>query len=161
MNHDILAKKLYLYGARNMELKWFKSYLSNRQQLCKVNGISSNLQDIECGVPHGSCIGPLIFLLFINDMPLPLHHSKPINDQFFENALYGASLNSFHILLLCLGLMGVTTRKTLGKLQKLQNRGIRIIANSAYDVSVGILLRQLRLPSISNIIKQESAKHGL
>ena len=75
-NHAILAKKLYLYGVRNTESKWFQSYLSDRQQLCKVNGISSNLQFIKCGVPQGSCLGPLLFLLFINDMPLSLHNSK-------------------------------------------------------------------------------------
>ena len=52
------------------------------------------------------------------------------------------------------GSCGATTRKTL---DKLQNRAIRIITNSAYDVSVGPLLKQLQLPSISDIIKQESA----
>ena len=41
VDHDILAKKLYLYGVRNTKLKWFHSYLNDRQQLCKVNGIAS------------------------------------------------------------------------------------------------------------------------
>ena len=70
VDHEIPAKKLYLYGARNTELKWILSHLDDRQQLCKFNGISSNLQYIKFGVPQGSCLGPLIFLLFINDMPL-------------------------------------------------------------------------------------------
>ena len=76
VDHDILAKKLYLYGVRNTEWKWFHSYLNDRQQLCKVNGISSNVQYIKCGVPQGSCLGPLLFLALINDMPLSLHVSK-------------------------------------------------------------------------------------
>ena len=76
VDYDILAEKLYLYGVRNMELKWFKSYVNDRQQICKVNGISSNLQYIKCGVPQGSCLWLLLFLLFINDMPLSLHDSK-------------------------------------------------------------------------------------
>ena len=56
--------------------KWFKSYLNDKEQLCKVNGISSNLQYTKCSVPQGSCIGPLLYLLFINYMPLSLHDSK-------------------------------------------------------------------------------------
>ena len=76
VDQAILARKLYFYGAGNTEPKWFQSYLSDRQQLCKVNGISSNLLYIKCGVPQGSCLGSLLFLLFIDDMPLFLHGSK-------------------------------------------------------------------------------------
>ena len=76
VDRAVLAKKLYLYGVRYTESKWFQSYLSDRQQLCKVNGISLNLQYIKCGVPQGSCLGPLLFLLFFTDMPLSLHDSK-------------------------------------------------------------------------------------
>ena len=59
-----------------MEQTWFPSYLNDRQQLRKVNGISSNLQYIECGVPQGSFLGPLLFLLFTNNMSLSFHDSK-------------------------------------------------------------------------------------
>ena len=76
VDHDILAKLLYLYGVQNMELKWFKPCLNDRQKLCKANGISSNLQYIKFCIPQGSCLGLLLFLLFINDMPLSLHDSK-------------------------------------------------------------------------------------
>ena len=76
MDHAVLAKKLYLYVVRNMESKWVQSYLSDRQQLCKVEVISSNFQYIEGDVPQGSCLGPPLCLLFINYMPLSLHNSK-------------------------------------------------------------------------------------
>ena len=76
VDHDILAKKFYLYWVRNTELKWLQSYFRDRQQLCIVNGISSNFQNIRCDVSQGSCLGLLLFLLFINDMPLSVHDSK-------------------------------------------------------------------------------------
>ena len=76
VDHDILIAKLRLYGVEGMELDWFISYLSNRKQCCKVNGNISKIQDIKCGVPQGSCLGPLLFLIYINDLPFALHRTK-------------------------------------------------------------------------------------
>ena len=80
---------------------------------------------------------------------------KSIANQFIENVIFGAS-RAAHFRYCCSvwGSCGVTTRKTL---DKLQNRAIRIITNIAYDMSVGPLLRQIQLPSISDMIMQESA----
>ena len=69
LNHNILLKKLEKYGIRGLPLKLFQSYLSNRQQFTIVNGVSSDMMKITCGVPQGSTLGPLLFIIYTNDLP--------------------------------------------------------------------------------------------
>ena len=69
LNHNILLKKLEKYGIRGLPLKLFQSYLSNRQQFTIVNGVPSDMMKITCGVPQGSTLGPLLFIIYTNDLP--------------------------------------------------------------------------------------------
>ena len=68
LDHNVLLSKLNYYGIKDTALDWFKSYLTNRTQYVDCNGISSSIREIETGVPQGSILGPLLFIIYMNDI---------------------------------------------------------------------------------------------
>uniref|UniRef100_A0A671WXI2 Reverse transcriptase domain-containing protein n=1 Tax=Sparus aurata TaxID=8175 RepID=A0A671WXI2_SPAAU len=69
VDHDLLLKKMHMYGVRVVALSWFGSYLENRHQYVQMNNnFKSQLQKVSCGVPQGSVLGPMLFILYINSI---------------------------------------------------------------------------------------------
>ena len=93
VNHAILLNKLEHYGIRGVCHKLFSSYLQNRKQYVCVNHVKSSLQKIKSGVPQASVVGPILILLYINDLPNALSSPPRL---FADDAFLLYSSNDIH-----------------------------------------------------------------
>ena len=97
VEHKILLTKLEHYGIRGLALKWIESYLSSRKQFVSINGTNSSMQDVKYGVPQGSILGPLLFIVYINDIPETARFAKFIS--YADDAdiiLFADTIESIH-----------------------------------------------------------------
>ena len=92
-NHEFLLYKLEAYGVRGVCLDWFTSYLSKRSQCVSINGKVSKPLLIDCGVPQGSILGPLLFVIYVNDFPNSCKNIIPFLFADDANCVYARPKN--------------------------------------------------------------------
>ena len=94
MNQDIRLRKLNHYGIRGPFIQWLQSYLSSRQQPVRISETNSDLKHIICGVPGGSILGPLLFLIYIHDLSVlsqttfPIMYADDTNIVFIQGKIF-------------------------------------------------------------------------
>ena len=88
VDHNLLLQKLRLYKCDENSLSWFNSYLSNRTQIVSINNKVSSSEPIKFGVPQGSILSPLMFLIFINDLPLVLENTIISTDLYADDTTF-------------------------------------------------------------------------
>ena len=98
VDHSILLNKLISMNVHQDSLPWFRNYLSDRKQKVKVNGKKSDNRMVKCGVPQGSILGPLLFIIYINDLGQYLSECK-INLYADDTALYTEANSHIELLL--------------------------------------------------------------
>ena len=120
IGHEILLGKLEHCWVEGITKKWFETYLKERQQFVSINGYNSECASMPNGVPQGSVLGPLVFLLYINDLNLAIQHCKVHNFADDTNLLY--------------------TNNSIKKLNKILNKDLKNLTNwfNANKISLNV-----------------------
>ena len=143
VNHDILLGKMKTMGCSNSAVKWFRSYLSDRKQLTDLSGTRSELDSITCGVPQGSILGPLLFLMYVNDMEIAVHCKLILYADDSALLIPGRNLKDIEkqlsIELSCVNEwlvdnklslhLGKTESILFGQKRKIKNKSLRVVCN--------------------------------
>ena len=156
INHDILLQKMNdKFGFSYNELKWFKSYLNNREQQCFVNGQMSSPRRIMCGVPQGSILSPLLFLLYINDLPECLNNTVP-SLYADDTEIYASSNDSVDLInKLNPDLNNVSNWMDENKLRIHPKKSKHMFVGSNYNIknkvcNLPISINNVSVPRVSN-----------
>ena len=91
VDHCLLLSKLEIYGLDDHALQWITSYLHNRRQCVQLNDVQSSMQNVPHGIPQGSILGPLFFVIFINDLPMHIDNAEV--DLFADDTTLSASVD--------------------------------------------------------------------
>ena len=118
INFEILVKKLEHYGFRGVSLSWFKSYLEDWKQFTVVNGYDSSFRTITCGIPQGTVLGPLLFLLYINDIP------NAVRDSNIK--LFADDSNLFVVSVDLQTLFSIANKEPSGKLENCEQASSKL-----------------------------------
>ena len=139
VNIKILIKKLEHSGVRNLVLRWCSNYLTNRHQCTYANGVTSTVLPVSCGVPQGSVLGPLFFLVFVNDIQGALDECK-IKLYADDTVLYQS---------------GVNCKEAMAKLQK----SVNMFANWCDSNSLTINISKTKTMAFGSRQKVKRAKN--
>ena len=163
IDHQILFGKLEHYGIRGLALEWIKSYFSCRQQFVQFNSTCSSKQTIKCGVPQGSILGPLFFILYINDLPHASQLTQPLlfaddtsifyshSDPKRVQSVLNDELRNYDMWLKC-NKLSVNIKKTNYVIFKPRQR----IANHDFNVFFGLhLLKQTNVTKFLGVYLDE------
>ena len=164
LDHRILLKKLSHYGIRGIALDWFQNYLSDRCQYVSINGTSSEQLPITCGVPQGSILGPLLFLIYINDLPLVSKRAVTVLFADDTNALYTGKTYDELIHVVCNDLSSLSDWFKCNKLALNESKTKYMIFHTRYNKPPenfvitlnGVTLERVEITKFLGVLIQEN-----